>query len=85
MAGTCRQLVSIDVTTLHPAALANRILPCIGLVQGTAYSGVLGQDYTDVGALLVTGMCHPDGQLLAGVGDVGREFRPTSGVCRASA
>jgi hypothetical protein len=65
--------------TLHPAALTNCIQPCIGLVQGTAYSGVLGQDDTDVGALLVTRMCHPDGQLLAGVRDAGREFRPTSG------
>ena len=71
--------------TLHPAALTNCIQPCIGLVQGAPYSGVLGQDDTDVGALLVTGMRYPDGQPLAGVGDVGREFRPTSGVCRASA
>ena len=54
--------------TLYPAALANRIQPCIGLVQGTPHSGVLGQDDTDVGALLVTGMRHPDGQPLAGVG-----------------
>ena len=71
--------------TLHPAALTNCIQPCVGLIQGAPYSGVLGQDNTDVGALLVTGMRHPDGQPLAGVGDAGREFRPTSGVCRASA
>jgi hypothetical protein len=71
--------------TLYPAALANCTQPCIGLIQGAAHSRVPGQDDTDVGALFVTGMRHPDGQPLAGVGDVGREFRPTSGVCRASA
>ena len=71
--------------TLYPAALANCIQPCIGLVQGAPYGGILGQDDTDVSALLVSGMRHPDGQLLAGIGDVGRNFGPTSGVCRASA
>ena len=43
--------------TLHPAALANCIQPCIGLVQGTAYGGILGQDDTDIGTLFVTGRC----------------------------
>ena len=71
--------------TLNPAALANCIQPCIGLVQGAPYGRILGQDNTDVGALLVTGMRYPDGQSLAGIRDVGCEFRPTSGTCRASA
>ena len=70
---------------LHPAALANCIQPCIGLIQGAPYSGILGQDDADIGSLFVTRKRHPDGQPLAGVRDVGGELGPTSGTCRASA
>jgi hypothetical protein len=48
-----------EEVTLHPAALTNCIQPCIGLVQGTPNSGVLGD--TDIGALFATRMRHPDG------------------------
>ena len=44
--------------TLHPAALSNCIQPCIGLAKYAPCGGVLGQDDTDVGALLVRGMRH---------------------------